>query len=134
MGSGRKKIEMKKIEKRENRMTSFSKRRKGLFKKVDEFRAKNGGKIGVMVISGAGKPYPHGDIEELSVALNSSSGYIPSYNEAFMGNGEDLKRWLNEIQVKNCRNLDELLRLKKQLLNIKNRIIRAEVESWTLQS
>lgn len=91
MDTGKKKILIKKIEERWNRFITFSKRHKGLFKKVDYFRAKTE-KIAVLVLSPSGKAYPHVEIEELFVALSSSFGYILSYAEAFTSNDDELKR------------------------------------------
>ncbi|XP_030925159.1 agamous-like MADS-box protein AGL61 [Quercus lobata] len=49
--SGRKKIEMKRIEKHSRRIVTFSKRRKGLFKKAAELSAMCGAHVAVFVFS-----------------------------------------------------------------------------------
>ncbi|KAI0515886.1 hypothetical protein KFK09_008555 [Dendrobium nobile] len=58
--NGRKKIEIKRIEKEENRQVCFSKRRKGLFKKASELSTLCGAEVAVVVFSLTGKPYCFG--------------------------------------------------------------------------
>ncbi|KAK2986605.1 hypothetical protein RJ640_004361 [Escallonia rubra] len=60
MGTGKKKIEIKKRENKSSRMVTFSKRRQGLFKKAQELHNKTGVSIAVLVFSPAGRPYTHG--------------------------------------------------------------------------
>ncbi|KAI5660249.1 hypothetical protein M9H77_29042 [Catharanthus roseus] len=141
MGSGKKKIEIKKIEKESRRMVTFSKRRKGLFKKADELCSKTGAKIAIVVISASGKPYPYGDIEAIDATLNISGGgggNIKAYGENTnygthsRSNNMSLKKWLNEINVEQCHDIEKLLILKKELEEAKETILRAQVESWTL--
>ncbi|KAK3206731.1 hypothetical protein Dsin_020777 [Dipteronia sinensis] len=60
MGTGKKKIEIKKIEKDSARMVTFSKRRQGLFKKAREYASKTSSQVAILVFSPAGKPYVHG--------------------------------------------------------------------------
>ncbi|MCD7458215.1 hypothetical protein HAX54_037558 [Datura stramonium] len=57
---GRKKIEMKLIESENARTVSFSKRKKNLFKKADEFSTLTGADVGVILFSPSGKPYSYG--------------------------------------------------------------------------
>ncbi|PHT41232.1 Agamous-like MADS-box protein AGL21 [Capsicum baccatum] len=63
MGTGKKKIEIQKITKETSRMVTFSKRRKGLFKKVKEHESMTGCRIASVVFSPIGKPYTCGDVE-----------------------------------------------------------------------
>ncbi|XP_020686494.1 MADS-box protein AGL24-like [Dendrobium catenatum] len=58
--NGRKKIDIKLIEKEENRQVCFSKRRKGLFKKASELSTLCGAEVAVVVFSLTGKPYCFG--------------------------------------------------------------------------
>lgn len=71
MGAGKRKIEIKKIEEKSSRMVTFSKRKKGLFKKAEEFQSKTGSTIVVIVFSPAGRPYCHGDPASIDTALNA---------------------------------------------------------------
>lgn len=57
---GRRKIEMKKIEKRSNLQVTFTKRRTGLFKKASELALLCGAQIAILVQSPAGKMYSFG--------------------------------------------------------------------------
>ncbi|XP_044497530.1 agamous-like MADS-box protein AGL61 [Mangifera indica] len=59
-GTGRKKIEMKKIEKNSSRKVAFSKRRKGLFKKGCELCRLCGAMIAIIVFSPKGRVYSYG--------------------------------------------------------------------------
>ncbi|GLT50632.1 hypothetical protein SLA2020_241050 [Shorea laevis] len=57
---GRQKIEMKMIEKEEDRLITFSKRRSGIYKKASELITLCGAEIGFVVFSPAGKPFSFG--------------------------------------------------------------------------
>ncbi|KAH0464098.1 hypothetical protein IEQ34_006884 [Dendrobium chrysotoxum] len=59
-GKGRKKIEIKRIDKEANRQVCFSKRRQGLFKKANELCTLCGAEVAIIVFSIAGKPYSFG--------------------------------------------------------------------------
>ncbi|CAK9151693.1 unnamed protein product [Ilex paraguariensis] len=61
MGTGKKKIEIKKKEKDSDRMVTFSKRRQGLFKKARELHLRTGANVAILVFSEAGRVYTHGD-------------------------------------------------------------------------
>ncbi|XWS19816.1 hypothetical protein CRYUN_Cryun31cG0048900 [Craigia yunnanensis] len=65
---GRQKIEMKKIENKDDRLISFSKRRSGIFKKASELTTLCGAEIGLIVFSPAGKPFSFGHPSIESVA------------------------------------------------------------------
>ncbi|KAL0921191.1 hypothetical protein M5K25_008242 [Dendrobium thyrsiflorum] len=74
---GRKKIEIKLIEKEENRQVCFSKRRQGLFKKASELSTLCGAEVAAIVFSLAGKPYSFGNPSVdhvLRRSLNNISG------------------------------------------------------------
>lgn len=67
-GTGRRKIDIKKIENEDSRMVTFSKRRSGLFKKASELCLLSGAEIAIIVFSfRAGKPYVFGHPSALSV-------------------------------------------------------------------
>nr|XP_016508956.1 PREDICTED: agamous-like MADS-box protein AGL29 [Nicotiana tabacum] len=123
MGTGKKKIEIKQIMKETSRMVTFSKRRKGLFKKALELESMTGARVAAIVFSPTGKPYTYGDvysaidrhfsssIDPLSgsgdVCISGSRSTPPSRN--------GLRNWLENIDVQECENLNELLLLKEQL-------------------
>ncbi|EOY13762.1 hypothetical protein QUC31_002430 [Theobroma cacao] len=56
-GSGRRRIEIKKIENQRRRWVAFSKRKKGLLKKAAQLSMLSGEEIGVIVISEQGRVY-----------------------------------------------------------------------------
>ncbi|KAK4356270.1 hypothetical protein RND71_025241 [Anisodus tanguticus] len=57
---GRQKIEMKLVESKDARYVTFSKRKKSLFKKVDELSILVGADVGVILSSPSEKMYSHG--------------------------------------------------------------------------
>lgn len=64
---GRRKVEMKPIERESNRLVTFSKRRTGLFKKASEISTLCGVEIAIIVLSLAGKPFSFGSPDVESV-------------------------------------------------------------------
>ncbi|KAJ4841813.1 hypothetical protein Tsubulata_041037 [Turnera subulata] len=54
---GKQKIDMKEIEKKENKLITFSKRKSGIYKKACELSTLTGAEVGVVIISPAGKPF-----------------------------------------------------------------------------
>ncbi|KAK2654568.1 hypothetical protein Ddye_014424 [Dipteronia dyeriana] len=64
-GRGRQKIEIKKLEDETKRMVTFTKRRKGLFKKASEISKFYGAKTAVIVFSQNGKTYSCGDVDSV---------------------------------------------------------------------
>ncbi|XP_010549566.1 PREDICTED: agamous-like MADS-box protein AGL62 [Tarenaya hassleriana] len=57
---GRQKIEIKKITRENDRMTTFSKRRSGIYKKINELSTLCGAEIAFLVFSAAGNPFTFG--------------------------------------------------------------------------
>ncbi|KAL3522363.1 hypothetical protein ACH5RR_015197 [Cinchona calisaya] len=68
--AGRRKIEIKKIEKKSNLQVTFSKRRKGLFKKAAELSVLSGADIGVIVQSPAGKIFATGSRASIDAIID----------------------------------------------------------------
>ncbi|KAI3984054.1 hypothetical protein MKX01_035181 [Papaver californicum] len=60
-GDGRKKIKMEKIIDKSRLQVTFSKRRKGLFKKASELSVLTGAQIALIAFSPAGRPYVYGN-------------------------------------------------------------------------
>nr|GMC76758.1 agamous-like MADS-box protein AGL61 [Ipomoea batatas]GME13052.1 agamous-like MADS-box protein AGL61 [Ipomoea batatas] len=129
-GTGKKKIEIKKIEKESSRMVTFSKRRTGLFKKAVELEDKTGARVAIVVFSPRDIPYTYGDIPAMSDLLdkitNNNNAVVP-YGGAQMqednaavaatpsSNYENLMRWVDSIDVDGCNSLEEILKLKQIL-------------------
>lgn len=59
-GTGRRKIDIKKIEKKQSRLVTFSKRRHGLFSKAAQLCSSSGANIAVVVFSPHDRPYAFG--------------------------------------------------------------------------
>ncbi|KAG5626284.1 hypothetical protein H5410_011502 [Solanum commersonii] len=65
MGTGKKKIEIEKITKNLARMATFSKRKKGLFRKAEELESLTSSRITSVVFSPSGIPYTYGDVNSV---------------------------------------------------------------------
>ncbi|XP_059310634.1 MADS-box protein SVP-like [Lycium ferocissimum] len=137
MGTGKKKIEIQKITKETSRMVTFSKRRKGLFKKAKELESMTGSRVASVVFSPTGKPYTCGDVNSAierhhlgSSCLEPSTSGLHSHhsNSDVVVSGESsgsrsssttrgngLRDWVESIDVERCQNLNQLLMLKEQL-------------------
>ncbi|XP_068640861.1 MADS-box transcription factor 16-like [Aristolochia californica] len=115
---GKRKIEIKRIEKLSNRQVTFSKRRQGLFKKATDFRIRSGigSQIAVVVFSPAGKPFvlanPPGFLDDL----------IDRYLQEF---GDEGGIWIwNEEELNAERNMGELESLVNRLEELKGIVFR----------
>ncbi|KAK3220604.1 hypothetical protein Dsin_014574 [Dipteronia sinensis] len=73
---GRQRIEIKKLEDETKRLVTFTKRRKGLFKKASEISQVCGAKTAVIVFSQSGKTYSCGDVD--SVFDRYLTGKVPT--------------------------------------------------------
>lgn len=106
MGTGKKKIETKKISKESSRKVAFSKRRKGLFKKAVELESMTGAQVAILVFSQAGKPYTCGDVER---HCSKSSGIISESTDTF--------------DVETCHNVNELFMLMAHLERTREKLL-----------
>ncbi|KAI3896193.1 hypothetical protein MKW92_026288 [Papaver armeniacum] len=76
-GDGRKKIKIEKIKDKSKLQVTFSKRRKGLFKKATELSVLTGSQIALIAFSPAGRPYVCGNPDLiLDRFLNNINGEI----------------------------------------------------------
>ncbi|XVE88560.1 hypothetical protein DITRI_Ditri19aG0078900 [Diplodiscus trichospermus] len=72
---GRQRIELKKLEDESKRQVTFSKRRKGLFKKAKELSTLCGADVGILTLSKSGKAYTTDNVDAvLDRFLGQSSG------------------------------------------------------------
>ncbi|WMV11825.1 hypothetical protein MTR67_005210 [Solanum verrucosum] len=146
MGTGKKKIEIEKIIKETSRMVTFSKRRKGLFKKAKEFESMTGSRVASIVLSPTGRPYTCGDVdyaikrhffnsrcmELLMSDMNSrdfnsnSNGETSGSKSSSIPKRNSLRNWVEGIDVEQCQNLNQLLMLKEQLEGTKEKIASIE--------
>ncbi|KAA8526767.1 hypothetical protein F0562_009004 [Nyssa sinensis] len=126
MGTGKKKIEIQRRETPKQRMVAFSKRRKGLFKKADELRRVTGADVGVLVFSPAGRPYVNGDPSfdaivdryQRTVQQSNDDDNVADYGDET----SRCRRWLEAIEVEAFNDVDELLGLKKELEEIREKV------------
>ncbi|KAI3830646.1 hypothetical protein MKW92_011918 [Papaver armeniacum] len=77
-GDGRKKIKIEKIKDKSRLQVTFSKRRKGLFKKATELSVLTGSQVALIAFSPAGRPYVCGNPDLiLDRFLNNINGEAP---------------------------------------------------------
>ncbi|XP_019193097.1 PREDICTED: agamous-like MADS-box protein AGL62 [Ipomoea nil] len=132
-GTGKKKIEIKKIEKESSRMVTFSKRRSGLVKKAVELEDKTGARVALVVFSPRDHVYTYGDIPAMSdlvERITNNTGIVPydagqmqdngTVDNSTSGSGsgsnyKNLIHWVDSIDIEECNNLEETLKLKQIL-------------------
>ncbi|XP_055814949.1 MADS-box transcription factor 23-like [Solanum dulcamara] len=134
VGTGKKKIEIKKITKENSRMVTFSKRRKGLFNKAKEVESMTGSRVASVVFSPTGRLSTYGDVESAiqrhfpstsdAVVVVSDGSSRSRSSSTPRKNG--LRKWVEGIDVKGCQNLNQLLMLKKQLEGTRDKILSNE--------
>ncbi|MCL7042573.1 hypothetical protein MKW94_014900 [Papaver nudicaule] len=102
-GAGRQKIKIEKIQSKSKMLVTFSKRKKGLFKKAEELSVLCGAEIGLVAFSPAGKPFvfgnPHLLIDRFVNNKNAedfgSSGIQNDENQLSVF---DEQRWFMEVE------------------------------------
>ncbi|XP_019193122.1 PREDICTED: floral homeotic protein AGAMOUS-like [Ipomoea nil] len=143
-GTGKKKIEIKKIEKESSRMVTFSKRRSGLVKKAVELEDKTGARVALVVFSPRDHVYTYGDIPAMSdlveritnnsnaamsdlvEKITNNTSIVPYDAGQMQDNGStsgsasgsnytNLMNWVDSIDIEGCNNLEETLKLKQIL-------------------
>ncbi|TMX02421.1 hypothetical protein EJD97_021622 [Solanum chilense] len=142
MGTGKKKIEMEKITKKSCRMVTFSKRRKGLFKKNEELESLTGSQVSSVVLSPAGRIYTYGDVNTAinmhfskidCMTQSDSDVVVSSGSSELRSSSKSLRDWVEDIDVEQCQNLNQLLLLKEQLEGTKKKIVSIE-DSMSFQA
>ncbi|XP_052202937.1 agamous-like MADS-box protein AGL61 [Diospyros lotus] len=123
MGTGKKKIEIKRVEKEQQRMVTFSKRRQGLFKKAGQLHSLAAASVAVVAFSPAGRPYTHGDPSFGAVVdrylAKTTAGLKDS---AAAMNMTKMSSWLHAPQIDGSDDIQELVLMKKQLEEIKEKV------------
>ncbi|KAK6804850.1 hypothetical protein RDI58_002634 [Solanum bulbocastanum] len=150
MGTGKKKIEIEKITKKLARMVTFSKRKKGLFRKAEELESLTSSRVTSIVFSPSGIPYTYGDVNsaikkhfsscnrsEMSTSMMNSHqssygvfGESSGLKSPSTPKGNGLRGWVEHIDVEGCQNLNELLMLKEQLEGTRKKIVSNDSESF----
>lgn len=131
---GKRKLTLERIENDQYRIVSFSKRRKGLFKKATELSALTGAQTVALVVSEAGIPYAAGDLSVVDRFFGISSGETQQDDgEAFAVSSSDdsknsdgsssssFSEFLN-AKVDECDRIDELLGLREKLEEMRKNV------------
>ncbi|XP_028123577.1 agamous-like MADS-box protein AGL29 [Camellia sinensis] len=113
MGSGKKKIEIKRVEKEGQRMVTFSKRRHGLFNKARQLRSLTGADIAILTFSPAGRPYTHSEPSFDALVdryLNTAAAGEKAEEgcEAAAANHHRLSSWLDALQFDASDSIEDL--------------------------
>ncbi|CAH2034415.1 unnamed protein product [Thlaspi arvense] len=107
---GKQKITIRKVEKLEDRMVTFSKRRTGIYTKLTELSILCGSDVAFLVYSGAGKPYTFGSPSFEAVAERFLNGNQP------VNNGEGLTSPSSIVEAHKKVKLDELCKTFNKLM------------------
>ncbi|XP_058735655.1 agamous-like MADS-box protein AGL29 [Vicia villosa] len=134
---GRKKIEIKLVKNIEARYVTFSKRRKGLFKKASELSILCGARVGLLGFSPSGKPFAFGS-PSFQVVIDEylHEGGVETFENGEIGNlNEELKDLKKEIKVEDKKieevdkgiiptdlSLEELQKVKTSLKELQGEI------------
>lgn len=127
MGTGKKKIEIKRKEKEADRLVAFSKRRKGLFKKAHELHTLSAANVAILVFSPAGKPYIYGVPCFHDIVDNF---YYGACNDAEDDMDEDFREidscmaWLGKMDFDACDDLKDLVSVKNDLKIIREKLVK----------
>ncbi|GFZ12402.1 AGAMOUS-like 71 [Actinidia rufa] len=123
MGRGKKKIEIKLKENEASRTVTFSKRRKGLFKKAEELHRLTGAEVAVTAFSAAGRPYTHGCEETTDHYLKCCvQQNDENEDQDQVGRGAQvLGSWLEGIQVEG-ESVEHLVSVKEVLEEIIDKV------------
>ncbi|XP_010549480.1 PREDICTED: agamous-like MADS-box protein AGL61 isoform X1 [Tarenaya hassleriana] len=84
---GKQKIDMKKVENEEDRMITFSKRRSGIFKKINELVTSCDAEVGFLVFSQVGTPFTfsHPSMEVVANRFTNPKRQTPRDNAQIVG-------------------------------------------------
>ncbi|WMV11827.1 hypothetical protein MTR67_005212 [Solanum verrucosum] len=150
MGTGKRKIEIEKITKKTARIVTFSKRKKGLFRKAEELESLTSSRVTSVVFSPSDIPYTYGDVNSVIKKyfsscnrLETSTSVMNSHHSSYDVSGESseskssstskgngLRGWVEDIDVEGCQNLNQLLMLKEQLGGTRKKIVSNDSESF----
>ncbi|GFZ21065.1 AGAMOUS-like 71 [Actinidia rufa] len=122
MGRGKKKIEIKLKESEAARTVTFSKRRKGLFKKAEELHHLTGADVAVIAFSAAGRPYTHGGEDTLDKYLKYCVKKEDQDQDQDVCGAQVLSSWLEGIKLEECESVNHLVAVKEALEEIRDRV------------
>ncbi|TMW81265.1 hypothetical protein EJD97_010801 [Solanum chilense] len=147
MGTRKRRTEIEKLTKQSDRLTTFSKRKKGIFKKAEELESLTSSRVTSVVFSPSGIPYTYGNVNsvikkhfpscnrsEISTTVMNSHhdvfGEFSGSKSLTIPKENSLRRWVEDIDVEGCQNLNQLLMLKEQLEGTREKIISSDPESF----
>ena len=123
---GKRKIEMRRIEKESARQVCFSKRRQGLFKKAKDLSTLCGVDIAILVFSPAGRFYSFAntDIESILHRYCKENNYpSPTSTTTTSSNGEGGDNfWWEKVNVEEIDKGKELQQLRKSLGDVRGKV------------
>ena len=92
-GTGRRKIDIKRIEKKQSRLVTFSKRRQGLFSKAAQLCSSSGANIAVVIFSPHDRPYAfgHPSTDAVIERFLGSEERLNEVEDTVEGEGKKLK-------------------------------------------
>ncbi|KAI3840545.1 hypothetical protein MKW92_010494 [Papaver armeniacum] len=130
---GKRRIEIKKIEDRQKRNVSFTKRRHGLFKKAADLCRLTGADISLLVISPGGNPFSFSSssisLNDLNYRLNNTI----NVKEEKVADDErtrvsDDGFWWNNLNPEEIDSIEKLTALRNQLLDVKEKVAQRKQE------
>ncbi|POO01535.1 MADS-box transcription factor [Trema orientale] len=117
----KRRINIEKIENKEHRLVSFSKRRNGLFKKAHELSSLTGAQTAILVLSESGRPYFHASPPSFITQLLNPESSSSSPESAVESESESWLRYLLDFEVEGCEEVDELVAVKEKLEEMRER-------------
>ncbi|XP_026412313.1 MADS-box transcription factor 51-like [Papaver somniferum] len=130
---GKRRIEMKKIEDRQKRNVTFTKRRHGLFKKAADLCRLTGADIALLVISPGGKPFTFSSssisLNDLNYRLNNTM----NVKEEKVADDESTRVsddgfWWNNLNPEEIDSIEKLTAVRNQLLDVKEKVAQRKQE------
>ncbi|XP_044495088.1 agamous-like MADS-box protein AGL61 [Mangifera indica] len=127
---GRQKIEMKRIEKEEDRLITFSKRRSGIYKKANELVTLTGANIGIVMFSPTGKAFSFGHPSIEVVANRFMGGHQPECDPIDLQLEAHRKVRINELNQDHSNLLNQLEAEKERGKLLKQMTDGIETKGW----
>ncbi|MCL7048761.1 hypothetical protein MKW94_003163 [Papaver nudicaule] len=116
MGKGRRRIEITKIEDRQKRNVTFTKRRQGLFKKAAELSRFTGADVSIIVFSPGGNPFTFSSSPSNDLLFSCNAKVEDEEVDA--GDGF----WWDKLKVSELDTVDKLIAVRNQLLEVKEEV------------
>ncbi|CDP06344.1 unnamed protein product [Coffea canephora] len=120
--TGRRKIEIKKIEEKNKLQVTFSKRRKGLFKKAAELSVLCGADVAILVQSPAGKVFGFGGRASIDTIIDRYLAGKASEKSLMQNKGDNSKGFWWEQPIDNL-DLEELLEYKAAMEILRKNVL-----------